>query len=176
MANKWVVVAESTRARIFAFQQAGLAMQELEGLTHPASRAHERDLPGRSFDSFGSGRHAMEEEVSLKQQKAIVFAREISDRLELARTCGEFDQLTLVAAPAFLGLLRENLSAVTHKLIVRTIDKSLVQRNEAEIPLTSKPDKRSRERCHRPHPSSEGSLSYNGPDALVEVVASRYRA
>lgn len=46
-------------------------MEELEGLKHPASRAHERDLisdrPGRSFDSFGSGRHAMEEEVSLKQ-------------------------------------------------------------------------------------------------------------
>jgi protein required for attachment to host cells len=52
MATKWVVVAESSRARIFAFLQAGLAMEELEGLTHPASRAHERDLisdrPGRS--------------------------------------------------------------------------------------------------------------------------------
>ena len=44
MATKWVVVAESSRARIFVFQQAGLTMEELEGLTHPASRAHERDL------------------------------------------------------------------------------------------------------------------------------------
>jgi hypothetical protein len=74
MATKWVVVAESSR--VLAFQQAGLAMEELEGLMHPASRAHERDLisdrPGRSFDSFGSGRHAMEEEVSLKQREAIV--------------------------------------------------------------------------------------------------------
>jgi protein required for attachment to host cells len=137
MATKWVVAAESSRARIFTFHQAGLAMEELEALTHPASRAHERELisdrPGRSFDSVGSGRHAMEEEVSLKQQEAIVFAREISDRLELARTRGEFDELTLVAAPAFLGLLRENLSVATHKLIVRTIDKNLVQHSEAEI-------------------------------------------
>jgi protein required for attachment to host cells len=30
-------------------------------------------------------------------------------------------------------LLRENLSAATHKLIVRTIDKNLVQHSEAEI-------------------------------------------
>jgi protein required for attachment to host cells len=137
MDKKWVVVADSSRARIFAFHQAALEMQELEGLTHPASRAHERDLisdrPGRSFDSVGSGRHATEAEVSPKQQEAIVFAREISDRLELARTRGEFDEITLIAAPAFLGLLRENLSAAIHKLIVRTIDKNLVQHDEAEI-------------------------------------------
>jgi protein required for attachment to host cells len=137
MDKKWVVVADSSRARIFAFHQAALEMQELEGLTHPASRAHERDLisdrPGRSFDSVGSGRHATEGEVSPKQQEAIVFAREICDRLELARTRGEFDEITLVAAPAFLGLLRENLSAAIHKLIVRTIDKNLVQHDEAEI-------------------------------------------
>ena len=104
MATKWVVVAESSRARIFVFQQAGLTMEELEGLTHPASRAHERDLisdrPGRSFDSFGSGRHAMEEEVSLKQQEAIVFAREISDRLA-RRTRGEFDDSLSSRRPPF---------------------------------------------------------------------------
>ena len=76
----------------------------------------------------------MEEEVSLKQHEAILFAREISDRLELARARGEFDELTLVAAPAFLGLLRENLNAATRKLVVRTIDKNLVQRSEAENP------------------------------------------
>jgi protein required for attachment to host cells len=39
----------------------------------------------------------------------------------------------LIAPPAFLGLLRQNLSAATEKHLVKSIDKNLVQMSEREI-------------------------------------------
>jgi len=46
---------------------------------------------------------------------------------------GEFDELVLVAPPAFLGLLRDNLSANAMKRVVQSIDKNLAQLDEAQI-------------------------------------------
>ena len=137
MQKTWVLAAESSRARIFAMDSYAVPLREIEALAHPQTRALNQELlsdrPGRSFDSSGQGRHAMSTRVDAKQHEAMTFAKLLGERLERARTVGEFENLVLVAAPEFLGLLRKNLTDNTMKRVTKTIDKNLVQKDEAVI-------------------------------------------
>lgn len=131
MKQTWIVVAESTRARIFSTKGAGKSLEEVADLSHPESRLHDRelssDLPGRTFDSHGQGRHGMEQATRPKEQEAQAFAAEIVERLDQARHEGQFDALVLVAPPAFLGLLRSKLSKPTQDTVVSELNKNLVE-------------------------------------------------
>lgn len=137
MEKTWVVVADSSHARIFRAEGFGRRLIEVETLAHPEGRLHETqltsDIPGRTFDSHGQGRHAMEEETSPKRHEAIQFAKRISGALESARNTGNFDALVLVAEPRFLGLLRDNLTRETNKLVELAIDKNLVRQTPEAI-------------------------------------------
>lgn len=137
MGKTWVVVADASRARIFSLSGPRDSLQEREDLAKPTARQHETDLtadlPGRSFDSAGEGRHAMEERTSPKQREAIEFSREIAERLEQARTRNELEGVVLIAAPAFLGLLRQHLGPELSKHVVLAIDKDLSRADRSEI-------------------------------------------
>jgi protein required for attachment to host cells len=91
----------------------------------PGARDLSADRPGRSFDSHGQGRHAMEPETDAKRHEAEVFAKQVADRIERARIEDEFDELVLIAAPEFLGLLRKSLSTTTDGLVAKAVDKSV---------------------------------------------------
>ncbi|HUL14180.1 MAG TPA: host attachment protein [Methylococcaceae bacterium] len=137
MNKTWVVTAESSRARIFAVENRISPLRELEDIAHAEGRSREQDMvsdrPGRAVDKTGENRHAMDRLVDPKRHEAEVFAKRIAERLERARAKGECEQLVLIAAPEFLGVLRQNLTANTAKLVGKTIDKNLVQKTEAEI-------------------------------------------
>jgi protein required for attachment to host cells len=137
MEQTWVVVAESSRARIFALRGLQAPMEELEDLVNPSARAPEHDLvsdrPGRTTDSTGGRRHAKEPQVSPKEQVVLSFARTVADHIEQARTHGEFESLIVAAAPEFLGLLRKSLSEATRQKIKREIHKNIVREDEKNI-------------------------------------------
>lgn len=138
MTDTWVLVADNSRARIFLAETPRGPLQELETLAHPESRLHPKDItsdqPGRTFDSFGlGGRHAKEAEVDPKQHEALFFAKQVSERLEKARLQSDLKQLVIVAAPAFLGLLRKHLSAGTQALVTYELDKDITQQRPEEI-------------------------------------------
>ena len=96
MWKAWVVVAESSRAKIYGMRNLRTPLVELDDLVHPEGRLHARDLtssrPGRAYDSVGQGRHAMEVDVGPKDQEAINFAKRITGQLESARTEGNFQK------------------------------------------------------------------------------------
>ena len=137
MSTTWVLVADASRARIFQAKSPRGSLHEIETLLHPQSRLHTRDLtsdlPGRSFDSHGQGRHSMEMDVSPKQHEALTFVKQISDRLDSAKESGEFEHLILIAPPALLGLLRKQLSAVIMQHVVHQLDKNIVRLDGDEI-------------------------------------------
>ena len=109
----------------------------MEDLVHGAARTQVRhltsDRPGRSFDSHGRGRHAMEPETDAKRHEAEVFAKEVAERIERARMEDEFDELVLIAAPEFLGLLRKSLSPTTAGLVAKAVDKSVADLSATAI-------------------------------------------
>ena len=104
-------------------------MGRLRGL-HPESRLKNQDLvadaPGRSFDSHGQGRHAVSPSTEPSDVEALRFATEIGKRLDKARKDGLFSQLVLVAAPRFLGMMREALNRPTRDCIAHEVTKNLV--------------------------------------------------
>ena len=133
----WVVVADGSRARVFSRAKRFSDLQPVEVLEEPNARTRERELisdrPGRSFDSHGSGRHAMGSDSSTKDEILEEFARRIAHRIEAGRTSGDFRHLILVAAPAVLGAIRLILSHASRQLIVSEVSKNLAHHEAADI-------------------------------------------
>ncbi|MGD2073530.1 MAG: host attachment protein [Gammaproteobacteria bacterium] len=132
MARTWILVAESSRAKLYESNSVRAPLSELEDLVHPAGRMHAGDLvsdrAGTDGGSIGQGRHVMDDRTSAREHERIEFARQLAERLEAACGRGAFDRLVLVAPPAFLGLLRDRLSKKVMERVYRQIDKNLVQK------------------------------------------------
>ncbi|MGE5385298.1 MAG: host attachment protein [Betaproteobacteria bacterium] len=137
MAKAWVVVANSTTARIFLAETPMGPLLELKTLCRPESRLREQDLvtdaPGSAADSGGPGKHAVEVRDGAKWHEAIRFAEELAAELETGRQQGKYHSLCLMAEPAFLGVLRERLSAGTTALVRTAVNKNLTRHNPQEI-------------------------------------------
>lgn len=137
MADYWVLVADESAARLFATDKIRAELSEFEALTNPDARRHESDLvaegKGRSFDSRGSNRHAMEPQTSARKQAAINFAKTIARQLEQGADNHDYRRLILIAPPEMLGLLRDALGHSAAALLYLTLDKDLVRAKPAEI-------------------------------------------
>lgn len=137
MAYAWVIVADSARARIFSVENASGQLEPVEQLLSPEARLHERDLssdrPGRSFDSFGSGRHSTDTATSAKDQIASNFAKEVAQHLKAGVDDRSFGRLVIIAEPQFLGLLNKSLPTAVEKLVSLRIDKDLTKEPEQKI-------------------------------------------
>lgn len=136
MEHTWIVVADSSRARILSTRSRVKPPIDVEELSHPEGRMKAQELstdrPGSTNDSHGDGRHGMEApDLHLHHQE--VFAKEIAEYLEKGRNDGKFTQLALVAPPAFLGVLRQKLDGQLSKLISHTIQKNLTEQSNETI-------------------------------------------
>lgn len=117
-----IVVADQSEARFYdVVDAAAKGLRLANRLTDAAAHLHDRDMvsdkPGRVFDhappSSGRrgavGHHSTAGERSPRKHEAQNFARQIVAELDRARNAGEFNQVVLMAGPAFLGLLRDSL-------------------------------------------------------------------
>ena len=157
MSATWILVADAARARIFNPQPpkprkkvdfAGRAgrivpdkpqsdeLEEVAALVHPDSELKGReivsDAPG-SFQERAGGRHSGDPQTDLKHQAARSFATQVVAYLEKARQERRFDRLVLVAAPLFLGTLRERLTSPLRQMISLEIDKDYTKLRPGEI-------------------------------------------
>jgi protein required for attachment to host cells len=132
----WILVADTTRARIFTAETPSSPLEEIEDLSHSKSRLHDReitsDLPGK-IKSFGAGGHAFEQPTDPKKYEAEVFAHTVAQYLEDAHNANRFEQLLIVAGPTFLGLMRSNLPDQIKKLIRFELNKEITTLSVADI-------------------------------------------
>ena len=137
MASTWVVVADSSAARIFDAPLATGAISEIESFVHTEARMHERDLrtdqPGSTKDRAGYARHGIEPRTSPKEHEAMVFARMLAETIERARAKSQVERVLLVAPPEFLGHLRSALDANTRKIVEREFNFNVVRLAPDEI-------------------------------------------
>jgi protein required for attachment to host cells len=137
MSKIWILTANSGNATLFTADSPTAPLTELAAFDNPEARAKQMDLasdrPGRSFDSHGEGRHAMEVQVEPKKQEQIRFAKLIADRLEQGRVDNAFERLVVVAAPMFLGLLRANFGAPLGALVSLEMDKDYTALRPEEL-------------------------------------------
>ncbi len=124
----WVVVADTSRARIFSAENAFSPLVEIQTLDHPEARLHAGDLvtdkPGRDR-SAGPRSHDMGHVDETKHDEAVRFAHQVCATLESGRAQGHFNKLHVIAAPSFLGLLRKHRPQPLQKLVATEISKNL---------------------------------------------------
>jgi protein required for attachment to host cells len=133
----WVVVADEYLANFYTRQERSAPLQEAGSLRNDAAREKLRDLvsdrDGRGFDSQGAGRHGYGSEKSdAKIHSYVVFAKKIAERIRDGQHKHKFVKLAVIAAPRFLGVLRNSLETAGIEPSL-TIDKELTGRDAAFI-------------------------------------------
>lgn len=133
----WVVVADGRSGRVYQNDGPGRGLQAVAGGSFEAPRLRDQDVyadrPGRTHDSGGQGRHAMERPSSTDDQLRGQLVAALTKWLDQENEAGQFDRLVLVAAPKSLGTLRNKLSAnLRHKLAGES-HKDLTKAAPAEI-------------------------------------------
>ncbi len=113
-------------------------MRELFSIDNDAARKKTEELisdsGGRSFDSKGKGRHTMaHEKADPHKHAAILFAKQIAERIEKVMHDGNCRGFALVAAPRFLGVLRNAVAIATTVEPYATVDKEMVGQDTAAI-------------------------------------------
>jgi protein required for attachment to host cells len=134
----WIVVADEAAAEFYARQSRHGPISELFRMSNETGRKKTGDLisdrGGRSFDSHGQGRHTMaKEESGPKKRASHAFAKDIANRTNTAIHDRACDQFILIAAPRFLGVLRDAFDKAGNVLPALTIDKEMVGRDAAAI-------------------------------------------
>jgi protein required for attachment to host cells len=133
-----VVVADESSAMFYARDSMSGPLRELFSLDNDTARKKMdqliSDSGGRSFDSYGKGRHTMgHEKADPKKIAAIAFAKQIAERILKGMYDGSSRGFALVAAPRFLGILREAISITTTVEAYATVAKEVVGRDTAVI-------------------------------------------
>lgn len=136
MTSTWILVADSSRARIFVADTPS-TIQEIEDFTHAEGRLHEQDmtsdLPGKGAGISGTGRHAYQDQIDPKEQEAINFAKSVANHLDKEHTRNKFERLMIISDPSFLGELRKQLSAQSRNSVCFELDKNITTHSVDDI-------------------------------------------
>ncbi len=133
-----IVVADQSEARFYDAEHRDSQLRLVGAITDPLAHLHDRDFksdrPGRVYDhAAGAGRrgatahHSTGGERTPRKHEARMFARRIAAQVETAYRQNEFDRLILMAAPGFLGLLRQALPASLAAVVGAEVGKNLVR-------------------------------------------------
>jgi len=137
MPTTWILTADRARARLFATDDDGRTLTELQDFFNPEGRDPEalysHDRPPRAIESVGSARHAIEARTSAGEKVADRFAHELSAALERGRVDHQYQRLVLAAAPPFLGVLRSTLGKQVMAQVVAALDSDLTRLPADEI-------------------------------------------
>ena len=126
----WVVVCDGTKALVLENigDDVFPNLKTREVHDKPSPRIHEQgsDAPGRSFQSVGTARSAMEQ-TDWHEQAEHEFLDRLAARLDAAVKTGETKSLIIVAPPRALGVIRNSYSQNLRAALRAEIDKDLVK-------------------------------------------------
>ena len=132
---EWVVVANAARARFFERDAENQAMRELASFVHPQSRlkgqALGHDRPGKAHK--GTASTAFPPHTDLHQKEHAEFAHELAQHLEEAALAHRYPRLAILASNPFLGELKAQLGAATHRLLQATVALDLTPHEGADL-------------------------------------------
>lgn len=136
----WIVLADSSRARIHVADEKLTRSKLMRELEHPESRvkgidlnATERGRTSSRIRNVGGQRSAMEPHTDPREVEWSNFARELANELEHGRTHNAFDELIIVAPPQFLGQLRDAMTDHLHDMVRADVPKNLTQVEDRDV-------------------------------------------
>jgi len=133
----WLLIADSARARLFGVDRRERTFSILgewqDDVASGKAQDIDADRPGRTFDSAGPGRHAMEPTSSPKGVAKGRFVAMLAENLGAEARKNGFDELHVIAAPRTLGELRELLGQPVKSRLVHEEAKDLTQLSKPEL-------------------------------------------
>lgn len=139
----WLLLANGTEARLVCSEGRAGDLRELdahlpEGPNRPA-REIMANKPGRTYDSFGKGRHGMEPRSDPRALESHRFLSQVADRINQAAGRDAFDRLVLIAPPKALGVLRQELGGKAREKLIDQRDKDLTKIPLQDLPAHLEP-------------------------------------
>lgn len=142
-----IVVADESEARFYDTERHDARLRQVGRIEDPQARLHDRDFksdrPGRVFDHApaAAGRrgavahHATGGEGDRRPRKheMQLFARRVAHELELAEREKKFERIVLIAAPSFLGALRDALPQSVRLKVAAEVHKDLVHQADEAV-------------------------------------------
>lgn len=132
----WVVVCDGTKALILenVGDEKFPNLQTKEVFEQENLKTHEQgtDAPGRSIQSVGSARSAMEQ-TDWHEQAERAFLTDLAGRLDAALGSGDAECFVIVAPPKALGVLRQSYSSQVKRAVREEVSKDLVKKPVHEI-------------------------------------------
>jgi protein required for attachment to host cells len=131
-----IAVADGSQARFYLHQRPGEAIRAAPfpamAIENPKTSEQGTDKPGRTFNSVGPKRAAMEN-VDWHQQAEDRFARDVASRVEQILNREPGWRLVLVAAPETLGELRQALSPQIRQRLLGELAKDFAKEPDKRL-------------------------------------------
>lgn len=133
----WILIADRSKAKlVHALPDGQGPFPTLQCFVHEAGRLQPRerdsDEPSRVVHPAGYV-SALEPHEDRDHVEATRFAAELVAHLERSRQEGRFDQLTVIAPPRFLGVLRDTWTPSLRKMIHLELHHDLMSLTAAEL-------------------------------------------
>jgi protein required for attachment to host cells len=152
--SRWILIADDSKATIYRTDPKMRELEQIHHMESPDARAHNEDLitgdrgrnqapQNRSFTAgtpgdHGSkgGHHGIDPHTERKTVEAEKFVREVAAWLHKAATRREteLEELIVVAPPATLGRIREELSTPVQHLLRCTLAKDYTNEPLQRLP------------------------------------------
>jgi protein required for attachment to host cells len=132
----WVVVCDGKKALILENVGDGkfpnLQTREVFEQVNPPTHEQGSDAPGRSIQSVGSARSAMEQ-TDWHDKAEKDFLEDLAGRLDAAIGAGDTSSLVMVAPPRALGIMRQAYSHHVRSALRAEVEKDFVKMPVHEI-------------------------------------------
>jgi protein required for attachment to host cells len=127
----WVLVAHRGGARL-VLQEDEEKTRIIETVDNPEGHAH---APEDSVPGHEGGRSSRDSEKrdATRDHASEPFARLLAEKLQKGRIEGHYDELVLIAAPRFLGVIRGALDNATAQMVRGTLDKDYAGLKDREL-------------------------------------------
>jgi protein required for attachment to host cells len=132
-----IAVADGSQARFYLHERPGEAIRlapfPAMAIVNPRTHEQGTDRPGRTFNSMGARRSAMENPADWHQQAEDRFARDVAQRIDEIMRGEPGWRLVLVAAPETLGELRQALAPQTRQRVLGELAKDFAKTPEKRL-------------------------------------------
>ena len=134
--GEWVVVCDGAKALVLKndgdIRAPNLKTVQVFEQKDLATHILGTDAPGRTFNSVGSARSAVEQ-TDWHDQAERAFLTQLAQHLEEALASGKTKSLIIVASPRALGMIRSAYSHAVKGAVRIEVDKDLVRMPVHEI-------------------------------------------
>jgi protein required for attachment to host cells len=133
----WILVANASRARLFATDERAQRWDLREEFLHRESRLQTRELKNQPDNPNAGTLHKPRPENEPNGRQELEhdrFARQLAQRLERGLNDHAYERLVVAAPPEFLGRLRKMISHRVHQRLMLDLRADYVNVPPRELP------------------------------------------